>query len=298
MAVGNTRAALVGEARPQHDLVYPTYQPAPQTAHRGKIVLPLGGRAGLPPSLMTQPASMHVVRLVTGAGAYDQGGDDNTHTNDIANSHSSNDEDHVKDSHEHNDDKEADEYDEDEDDGNPTPTSSSPSTPSTTPPPDETFQGMPTQPLVAEGLEENAGGSLHEAPAGANLCLVWDARAGPYGRFVAYKKDHFTGAVRPRRMMDDMFDNASAEKMAQYKRRYCEVDDDDDEDDDDEDWDEDEDEDEEEDSEGPSTKRRKLEDGSSASASSSGSAEDACDGDKAEAETQRDGIADEDGDER
>ncbi|KAL7622279.1 hypothetical protein AAE478_007783 [Parahypoxylon ruwenzoriense] len=54
------------------------------------------------------------------------------------------------------------------------------------------------------------------APNGANIGLLWD---GSKGRYVAYKKDHFTGRIRPRVKTDDMWDSMSKEKLEEHRRR-------------------------------------------------------------------------------
>ncbi|KAI1631360.1 hypothetical protein F4809DRAFT_170328 [Biscogniauxia mediterranea] len=46
----------------------------------------------------------------------------------------------------------------------------------------------------------------------------WWYRAGT--KVVVYKRDDFTGRIRPRRMMDDMYANASPEKMKKYRQYH------------------------------------------------------------------------------
>ncbi|KAF3060944.1 hypothetical protein GL218_03123 [Daldinia childiae] len=58
---------------------------------------------------------------------------------------------------------------------------------------------------------------FHDKPNGARLGLHWDFVRG---KNVAYIKDHFTGAVRPAIMKDDMYDNMSKEKLEEHRRYH------------------------------------------------------------------------------
>ncbi|RYP06544.1 hypothetical protein DL764_003089 [Monosporascus ibericus] len=54
------------------------------------------------------------------------------------------------------------------------------------------------------------------ASKGANLGLLWDETKQ---RHVAMKKDHFTGKIRPRTMIDDMWDSMSRKKLQEHAKR-------------------------------------------------------------------------------
>ncbi|KAI0839825.1 hypothetical protein F5Y06DRAFT_264716 [Hypoxylon sp. FL0890] len=54
-----------------------------------------------------------------------------------------------------------------------------------------------------------------DKPNGANLGLVWDYRKKMK---IPYKKDHFSGAIRPRILMDDHYDKMTEERL-RFERR-------------------------------------------------------------------------------
>ncbi|KAI1499483.1 hypothetical protein F5X99DRAFT_389576 [Biscogniauxia marginata] len=53
-------------------------------------------------------------------------------------------------------------------------------------------------------------------PASSDHSPWWDSDI----KVIVYKRDDFTGRIRPRRMMDDMYANSSKEKMEKYKWYY------------------------------------------------------------------------------
>ncbi|RYP29721.1 hypothetical protein DL767_006596 [Monosporascus sp. MG133] len=67
-----------------------------------------------------------------------------------------------------------------------------------------------------EGDDERVVAKYAAAPKGANLGLVWDETKQ---RHVAMKKDHFTGKIRPRTMLDDMWDSMSEKKLQEHAKR-------------------------------------------------------------------------------
>ncbi|KAI1380325.1 hypothetical protein F4677DRAFT_256088 [Hypoxylon crocopeplum] len=95
-----------------------------------------------------------------------------------------------------------------------------------------------------ERMTERIGSAFRGAPKGTNLGLFAYADEG---KFVAYKKDHFTGLVRPRRMMDDLYDKMTDEKLEQHRQLFRADNDESDEADYDPDNDEDEDADDDDD---------------------------------------------------
>ncbi|KAK6957024.1 hypothetical protein Daesc_002309 [Daldinia eschscholtzii] len=58
------------------------------------------------------------------------------------------------------------------------------------------------------------------APNGTRLGLQWDP---VLGKKVAYIKDHFTGAIRPAIMKDNMYDNMSKEKLEWHRQQYLQA---------------------------------------------------------------------------
>ncbi|RYO86938.1 hypothetical protein DL766_005975 [Monosporascus sp. MC13-8B] len=67
-----------------------------------------------------------------------------------------------------------------------------------------------------EDGDERVDAKYAAAPKGANLGLKWDETKR---RHVAMKKDHFTGKVRSRSMIDDMWDNMSKTKLEEHAKR-------------------------------------------------------------------------------
>ncbi|RYP77505.1 hypothetical protein DL771_001078 [Monosporascus sp. 5C6A] len=67
-----------------------------------------------------------------------------------------------------------------------------------------------------EDDEQRVAAKYAAAPKGANLGLVWDETKQ---RHVVMKKDHFTGKIRPRTMLDDMWDNMSKKKLQEHVKR-------------------------------------------------------------------------------
>ncbi|KAI1662138.1 hypothetical protein F4813DRAFT_396849 [Daldinia decipiens] len=54
-------------------------------------------------------------------------------------------------------------------------------------------------------------------PNGSRLGFQWDYNRG---KMVPFIKDHFTGAIRPATMKDDMHSNMSAEKLEQHRQYH------------------------------------------------------------------------------
>ncbi|KAI1192866.1 hypothetical protein F5X97DRAFT_329178 [Nemania serpens] len=86
-------------------------------------------------------------------------------------------------------------------------------------------------PLAPEtsDTEESSEGTIEEEPLSANSIADLPNGANFMVRgngdrpLIPYKKDHFNGAARPRRMMDDLFDKVEeedGEKFAEYSRRF------------------------------------------------------------------------------
>ncbi|RYP43073.1 hypothetical protein DL770_011867 [Monosporascus sp. CRB-9-2] len=67
-----------------------------------------------------------------------------------------------------------------------------------------------------EDHDERVAAKYAAAPKGANLGLAWDETKQ---RHVAMKKDHFTGKIRPRTMLDDMWDSMSEKKLQEHAKR-------------------------------------------------------------------------------
>ncbi|RYP13879.1 hypothetical protein DL765_006667 [Monosporascus sp. GIB2] len=67
-----------------------------------------------------------------------------------------------------------------------------------------------------DDYDEGVDAKYAAAPKGANLGLKWDETKR---RHVAMKKDHFTGKVRARSMIDDMWDNMSKKKLEEHAKR-------------------------------------------------------------------------------
>ncbi|RYP45262.1 hypothetical protein DL768_008378 [Monosporascus sp. mg162] len=67
-----------------------------------------------------------------------------------------------------------------------------------------------------EGDDRRVAAKYAAAPKGTNLGLVWDETKQ---RHVVMKKDHFTGKIRPRTMLDDMWDSMSEKKLQEHAKR-------------------------------------------------------------------------------
>ncbi|KAI0011523.1 hypothetical protein F4779DRAFT_636995 [Xylariaceae sp. FL0662B] len=77
------------------------------------------------------------------------------------------------------------------------------------------------------------------APKGANIGLHWSSQKE---RHISYKKDHIHGHIRPRRMMDDLWDRMDREERDERLARMRPANEEDEEDDEDDEEDDDDDE--------------------------------------------------------
>ncbi|KAI0849790.1 hypothetical protein F5Y00DRAFT_261236 [Daldinia vernicosa] len=65
--------------------------------------------------------------------------------------------------------------------------------------------------------ERELAREFFDAPNGTRLGMHWD-----YNRkkLVPFIKDHFTGAIRPAIMKDNMYDNMSKEKLEEHRQYH------------------------------------------------------------------------------